>query len=192
MKRIKVFIAITMSLVLFLTGVGNLSVEAVKKSVSAKITFWDVKGNKQKIKKEKVNKKNMGVKLCDEDIGCFVSDNHFYFCPKPETLLYNGENPELFEVCRDKGEKIGSFSRNRENRIINWGKYGEKLYFVLRKRERQVEAENSSARKPTKIMTVDLNTWETKIVDCSKNYREFLTVFVYHNKMYIQADWKEP
>ena len=57
MKRIKVFIAITMSLVLFLTGVGNLSVEAVKKSVSAKITFWDVKGNKQKIKKEKVNKK---------------------------------------------------------------------------------------------------------------------------------------
>ena len=186
MKRIKVFIAITMSLVLFLTGVGNLSVEAVKKSVSAKITFWDVKGNKQKIKKEKVNKKNMGVKLCDEDIGCFVSDNHFYFCPKPETLLYNGENPELFEVCRDKGEKIGSFSRNRENRIINWGKYGEKLYFVLRKRERQVEAENSSARKPTKIMTVDLNTWETKIVDCSKNYREFLTVFVYHNKMYIQ------
>ena len=49
MKRIKVFIAITMSLVLFLTGVGNLSVEAVKKSVSAKITFWDVKGNKQKI-----------------------------------------------------------------------------------------------------------------------------------------------
>lgn len=94
-----------MSLVLFLTGVGNLSVEAVKKSVSAKITFWDVKGNKQKIKKEKVNKKNMGVKLCDEDIGCFVSDNHFYFCPKPETLLYNGENPELFEVCRDKGEK---------------------------------------------------------------------------------------
>ena len=186
MKRIKVFIAITMSLVLFLTGVGNLSVEAVKKSVSAKITFCDVKGNKQKIKKEKVNKKNMGVKLCDEDIGCFVSDNHFYFCPKPETLLYNGENPELFEVCRDKGEKIGSFSRNRENRIINWGKYGEKLYFVLRKRERQVEAENSSARKPTKIMTVDLNTWETKIVDCSKNYREFLTVFVYHNKMYIQ------
>ncbi len=153
---------------------------------SQSIIFLDAMGNKQKIKKEKVDKKDVGVKLCDGAIGCFVSDNHFYFCPKPEKLLYNEENPGVFEVCQDKGEKIGSFSRSRENRIINWGKYGKKLYFVLRKKERQVEAENSSEKKPTKIMTVDLDTWETKMVDCSRNYREFLTVFVYHDKIYIQ------
>lgn len=184
MNRIEKFIAITMSLVLLFTGTSNLYVNATKKAQS--ITFLDTMGNKQKIKKEKVDKKDVGVKLCDGDIGCFVSDNHFYFCPKPEKLLYDEENPGVFEVCRDKGNKIGRFSRSRENRIINWGKYGKKLYFVLRKKERQVEAENSSAKKPTKIMTVDMDTWETKMVDCSKNYREFLTVFVYHDKIYIQ------
>ena len=187
MKRIGKLIAITTGLVLLFTGMGNLYVSAAEKAGnSQKITFLDAMGNKQKIKKEKVDKKDVGVKLSDEDIGCFVSDNHFYFCPKSEAFLYNEENPGMFEVCRDKGEKIGSFRRDRENRIINWGKYGEKLYFVLRKRERQVEAENSSDLKPTKIMTVDLNTWETKTVDCEKNYREFLTVYVYHDKMYIQ------
>lgn len=201
MNRIKRFIVITMSLVLLFTGTSNLYVNAAKEGGLSKkkleltvkgnrkpqkIIFLDAMGNKQKIKKEKVDKRDVAVKLCDGDIGCFVSDNHFYFCPKPEELLYNEENPGVFEVCQDKGKKLGRFSRSRENRIINWGKYGKKLYFVLRKKERQVETEISSDKKPTKIMTVDLNTWETKMVDCSKNYREFLTVFVYHDKIYIQ------
>ena len=64
-------------------------------------------GNKQKIKKEKVDKKDVGVKLCDEYLGCFVSDNHFYFCPTQEGFLYEEKDPGVFEVCRDKGEKIG-------------------------------------------------------------------------------------
>lgn len=186
MNRIGKFIAITMSLVLLFTGTSNIYVNATEKSQS--IIFLDTMGNKQKIKKEKVDKKDVGVELCIESLGWFVSDNHFYFCPTRDEYLPEGEEQGVFEVCRDKGEKIGRFSRDRENRIIHWGKYGKKLYFVLRKRGKDIEAELSSGKKPTKIMTVDMDTWETKMVDCSKNYRRFLRVFVYHDKIYIQDE----
>ena len=154
-------------------GVDSEQKQAIRESLN--ITFEDVLGNRQKLKTEEVNKNDVGAKLCDERIGCFVEDNHFYFKTDREDYMNT-----VIEVFQDKGKKLGEFDWEPGDWLQNWGKYGEKLYLVLRK-----ENELSNEKQTVKFISVNLNSWKTEIINCFEIYGSFLDVFVYNEKIYI-------
>lgn len=144
--------------------------QVIKESLN--ITFEDALGNRQKLKTEEVDKNDVGAKLCDESIGCFVKDNHFYY--KVE-MPFGTEN-----VYMDKGKKLGEFDLKLNDWTQNWGIYRGKLYLVLRS-----DAELFNEKQTVKFMSVDLDSWKTKTINCSAMYEDFLDVFVYNEKIYI-------
>lgn len=90
---------------------------------SLNIKYEDALGNKQNIETGEINRSDKGTKLYD-DIGCFVEDNHFYYC-------------QGIEIYRDKGEKLGEIRAvvpNAENKYYDyyWGKDGERLYVWIK------------------------------------------------------------
>lgn len=134
------------------------------------ITFEDVLGNQQKLETGEIDKNDVGTKLNRTFVfsGCFVEGNHFYYVTD--------------EIFRDKGEELGDITWDSEYDLESWGKHENKLYLVLQK-----EYELYVDKRPVKFITIDLNTWKTKTVDCSELYDSLFDIYVYHEKIYIHS-----
>lgn len=140
--------------------------------VSLDITFEDAMGNEQKLKTEKIDKTDVGQKLY-EDMGCFVKDNHFYYCL-------------IKEIFRDKRKKLGEIDWMPYNPIKCWGKYGDKLYLIFESLGTSFGPDDAYGPSKFGFATVDMNSWETTAMNGTESYHSIEDAFVYGGKIYIK------
>ena len=89
----------------------------------------------------------------------------------------------VIEVFQDKGKKLGEYELKSEYIVSKWGKYGDKLYLGINELYNEQFFDKP---KMYKFVVVDLNSWESKTINCSELYGHDVRIFIYKDKIYIQ------
>lgn len=152
--------------------------QAIRESLN--ITFEDALGNRQKLITGEVNRNDVGTELCDaySSFDSFTEGNHVYFKTEMEDYMET-----VIEVFQDKGQKLGEFELKSEYVVSKWGKYGDKLYLGINELYNEQFFDKP---KMYKFVVVDLNSWESKTINCSELYGHDVRIFIYKDKIYIQ------